>query len=106
MCSLRSEDHPGSWLSATRPAWLAESEIRAPATLVDATSYATADAGSIPAVSTGCSGCEILSISPRCRCLTVRRARSFARRDSRCLRDDLGIELPTVDVDPGSIEHR
>jgi hypothetical protein len=41
-----------SWPSTTRPARLVEGEIRAPATLVDATSYATADAGSIPAVST------------------------------------------------------
>ena len=37
---------------ATPPAWRVKSEIRAPDTLVDATSYATADAGSIPAVST------------------------------------------------------
>jgi hypothetical protein len=34
------------------------SEIRAPATLVDAISYATADGGSIPPVSTGCTSCE------------------------------------------------
>jgi hypothetical protein len=27
------------------------------------------------------------------------------RPTSRCLRDDLGVELPTVDVDLGSIEH-
>jgi hypothetical protein len=43
---------PGSWLPTTRPARLVGSEIRAPATLVDAISYATADGGSIPPVST------------------------------------------------------
>jgi hypothetical protein len=43
----------GSWSSATRPAWLAEDETRAPATLVEATFHATSDAGSTPAVSTG-----------------------------------------------------
>ena len=32
--------------------WLVGSEIRSPATLVDATFYATADPGSIPGVST------------------------------------------------------
>jgi hypothetical protein len=52
ICSLRSEDHPGSWLSTTPPARQVESETRAPATLVDATFHAIADAGSIPAVST------------------------------------------------------
>ena len=36
----------------TRPARRVEGEIRAPATLVDATFHAIADAGSIPAVST------------------------------------------------------
>ena len=36
----------------TPPARRVEGEIRAPATLVDATFHATADAGSIPAVST------------------------------------------------------
>jgi hypothetical protein len=32
--------------------WRVEGEIRSPATLVDATIYATADPGSIPGVST------------------------------------------------------
>ncbi len=40
------------WPFATPPARRAEGEIRAPDTLVEVTSYATADAGSIPAVST------------------------------------------------------
>gem|GEM_PF-1863310 len=41
----------GDWLHATPPARRARSEIRAPDTLVDITSYATADVGSIPTVS-------------------------------------------------------
>src|SRR2546421_7330944 len=41
----------GSWSFAPPPAWRAKDEIRAPATLVEATLHATADAGSIPAVS-------------------------------------------------------
>ena len=41
----------GSWLPTTPPAWRVGSEIRAPDTLVDITSYATADGGSIPPVS-------------------------------------------------------
>src|SRR2546423_9380935 len=63
MPGIRKQAHPervapsapgtpfGSWSFATRPAWRAEDEIRAPATLVEATFHATADAGSIPAVS-------------------------------------------------------
>src|SRR5437879_4763025 len=63
MSGIRKQAHPervapsatgtsfGSWSFATRPAWRAEDEIRAPATLVEATFHATADAGSIPAVS-------------------------------------------------------
>jgi len=50
--SSRSEDIFWSWPATTPPARRVEGEIRAPATLVDATFYATADAGSIPAVST------------------------------------------------------
>src|SRR2546423_9524615 len=63
MPGIRKQAHPervapsapgtpfGSWSFATRPAWRAKDEIRAPATLVEATFHATADAGSIPAVS-------------------------------------------------------
>src|SRR3954449_8749954 len=63
MPGVRKQAHPeraapsapgtpfGSWSFATRPAWRAKDEIRAPATLVEATFHATADAGSIPAVS-------------------------------------------------------
>jgi SnoaL-like domain len=40
-----------SWFSTTRPAWRVEGEIRALATLVDATFHATADVGSIPTAS-------------------------------------------------------
>src|SRR5215213_3738648 len=42
----------GSWPHATPPARRAWGEIRAPDTLVDVTSGATADVGSIPTVST------------------------------------------------------
>ena len=41
-----------SWSPTTPPAWRVGDEIRAPDTLVDTTFCATADAGSIPAVST------------------------------------------------------
>src|SRR5258708_6776384 len=80
----------GSWSRATPPARRSRDEIRAPATLVDATFYATADAGSIPAVSTNCSGCEILSISPRCRYLRLRSLWPFARTKWRILRVAVG----------------
>ena len=43
----------GSWSRGTPPARRPRDETRAPATLVDATLRAIADAGSIPAVSTG-----------------------------------------------------
>ncbi len=42
----------GSWLPTTPPARRVGGEIRAPDTLVDTISYATADGGSIPPVST------------------------------------------------------
>jgi hypothetical protein len=45
----------GGWSPTTRPARRAGDEIRAPATLVEAALHATADAGSIPAVSTAAS---------------------------------------------------
>src|SRR5437763_13299566 len=63
MSGIRKQAHPerdapsatgtssGSWSFATPPAWRVEEETRAPATLVEATFHATADAGSIPAVS-------------------------------------------------------
>src|SRR3954468_10354242 len=41
------------WSPATLPVWRAGDENRAPDTLVEATFSAIADAGSIPAVSTG-----------------------------------------------------
>ena len=41
------------WLPETRPARRPGSEIRGPATLVEAVLYAPADVGSIPTVSTG-----------------------------------------------------
>jgi len=50
--SSRSEDILMELALTTRPARRVEGEIRAPATLVDATFHAIADAGSIPAVST------------------------------------------------------
>src|SRR5436305_2947174 len=89
MPGIRKQAHPervapsapgtsfGSWSFATPPAWRAKDEIRAPATLVEATFHATADAGSIPAVSIGTWGAAQLSaffcsarVSPR---LTKRR---------------------------------
>ena len=65
MPGIRQQAHPervapsaagtpsGGWSFATPPAWRAKDEIRSPATLVEATFHATADAGSIPAVSIG-----------------------------------------------------
>src|SRR3954451_1091725 len=65
MRGIRKQAHParpasaepgtpsGSWSPGTPPARQPEDENRAPATLVDATFHATADAGSIPAVSIG-----------------------------------------------------
>src|SRR5437588_6289410 len=49
--SANPGDSTGSWSSGPPPARQPEDETRAPATLVDATFHATADAGSIPAVS-------------------------------------------------------
>src|SRR4051794_30707277 len=63
MRGVRKQAHParpppphpgassGSWSPRPPPARQPEDETRAPATLVDATFHATADAGSIPAVS-------------------------------------------------------
>ena len=60
-------------------------EIRAPDTLVDAIFYATADAGSIPAVSTGCSGCESHRLRPL-QAFCSAKVRSVRTKDCRNLR--------------------
>src|SRR5437763_9488283 len=81
MSGIRKQAHPerdapsapgtssGSWSFATPPAWRAKDEIRAPATLVEAIFHATADAGSIPAVSIdigkSCSGERLLLLRVR-----------------------------------------
>ena len=76
----------GGWSRRTPPARRLRDENRAPDTLVDATSCAIADVGSIPTVSTNFTDRAEARIRPLCRDnrpLAVRRAAHEIRRDLR-----------------------
>jgi hypothetical protein len=69
---------PGGWSRATPPARRPRDEIRAPATLVDATFCAIADPGSIPGVSTNFTDCAVARIRRVCRDNQLRAVRRAA----------------------------
>lgn len=78
-CSLRSEDFQGAGSRGPGRRGDSRARFRSPATLVDATIYATADPGSIPGVSTDNGEGEGTRIRHQCR--AFRRVRGAKERE-------------------------